>query len=372
MLLLVSTALALPLVTERFDATTLSEGWKTTIGAQTGGGKPSASSVEDGALVLRAGPKTRRFTAVSRKMELRDVTWIRVEARVRTEGVVAAGAAASPCGVYVRFEGGAMSQAGPCQSSPDGEWTPFTRFFEVPAGARDVEVGFLLTAPGTAHYDDLIVEPVSPDWKVLGRGPFTYHWLGNDAYREDQLVANDEAYDRAVALLGAPQTTHIEYHRYGNLDAIDQYTGVRTHAHVTGTTIHTLFRNDAVSIMRVLAHAWGDPPPLLAEGFAVSFAGEWDGREIKQASRGLAAAGTAPTLETLLDPAAFRALPADTSLPVAGAFTQWIVATKGQAAVQTLFGQMKADSPVADNRKVLEAALGMPLADADKALRAWW
>jgi hypothetical protein len=370
-LLLVPTALALPLVTERFDATTLSEGWKISVGAQTGGGKPSAWTVEDGALVLRAGPKTRRFTAVSRKMELRDVTWIRVEARTKTEGVEATNATDAPCGVFVRFEGGEMTQAGPC--SPGAEWTPFTRYFEVPAGARDVEVGFLLPGPGAAWYDDLIVEPVTLDWNTLGRGPFTYHWLGNDAFREDQLAANDDAYDRALALLGGtPTKARIDYHRYGSLDTIDQYTGVRRDAHVSGTTIHTLFRNDAVSIMRVLARAWGDPPPLLAEGLAVSFAGEWDGREIKQSSRALAAAGTAPTLETLLDPKAFRALPQASSFPVAGAFAQWIVATKGQATLQALFGQLKADSPIADNRKALEAALGMPLSDADSALRAWW
>ncbi|MDP2309388.1 MAG: hypothetical protein Q8P18_25430 [Pseudomonadota bacterium] len=379
MLLLVAPALALPLLVERFDATTLAEGWKPSIGAQTGGGKPSAYAVEDGALVFRAEAKTRRFTAVSRKLELRDVSWIRVDARVKTEGVSADASSVAPCGVFVRFEGGERMQAGPCTSSPasGSDWTPSTRYFEVPAGARDVEVGFLLPGAGTAAYDDLIVEPVSPDWKALGRGSFTYHWLGTDAFREDQLVANDEAYDRAIAMLGAAPApsspgARIEYHRYGDLETIAQYTGVRTDAHVSGAAIHTIFRNDVVSIMRVLAHAWGDPPPLLAEGLAVSFAGEWDGRELRQASRALASAGTAPKLDTLLDPAAFHGLPPNVAYPVAGAFAQWLVATKGQGSLQALYGQLHAEAPVADNRKALEAALGMTLAEADTALRAWW
>ncbi len=367
MLLLVTTALALPLLSERFDTTALPAGWKTAIAVQTGGGPPSAYAVEDGALVLRAEKRTKRFTAVSRKMELRDVTWVRVEARVRTEGVDPAAAEPGPCGVYVRFEGGAMEQAGPCVAA---DWTPFVRYFGVPTGARDVEVGFLLPAAGTARVDDLLVEPVTPDWRTVSRGSFTYHWLGQDAFREDQLAANDETFDRAAALFGADPKVHIDYHRYGSLDAIDQYTGARLEAHVRGTTVHTLFRTDTAAIVKVLARAWGNPPPLLADGLGVSFAGEYDGREIKLTSRSLGA--EAPTLDALLDPRTFRALPPPKSMPVAGAFVQWVTATKGQDTVKALYGKLRADAPVAENRAALEAALGMPLAEADKALRAWW
>lgn len=367
MLLLTSTALALPLLTERFDATTLPEGWKTTVAVQTGGGRASEPTIEDGALVLRADPKTKKFSAISKKMELRDVTWLRVEARVRTEGVDATSEKPAPCGVFVRFEGGERTQAGPCTGA---DWTPFVRYFEVPAGARDVEVGFLLPAAGTARMDDLIVEPVTPDWKTVGRGVFTYHWLGNDAFREDQLATNDESYDRALAMIAPASKTRVDYYRYGDLATIDQYTGVHADVHVAGTAIHTIFRTDTQAIMKVVARSWGDPPPLLAEGLAVSFAGEWDGREIKQASRALAA--EAPTLETLLDPKAFRALPPKQAFPVSGAFVQWVIATKGQDAVKALYAALPAGAPVADNRKALEAALGMSLADADKALRAWW
>jgi hypothetical protein len=57
---------------------------------------------------------------------------------------------------------------------------------------------------------------------------------------------------------------------------------------------------------------------------------------------------------------------------VSGAFVQWLTATKGNDAVKALYGSLKADSSPADNTKALEAALGMKLADADAALRAWW
>jgi hypothetical protein len=58
--------------------------------------------------------------------------------------------------------------------------------------------------------------------------------------------------------------------------------------------------------------------------------------------------------------------------PVSGAFVQWLTATKGNDAVKALYGSLKADSSPADNTQALETALGMKLADADAALRAWW
>jgi hypothetical protein len=367
-LLLVASALALPLLVERFDANALPAGWKSAVALQMGGGKPSEAVVTDGALVITAGPKTKKFTAVSKKLELRDVSWLRVQARVRTEGVDAA-AAASVCGVFVRFEGGEATQAGPCSAA---DWTPFTRTFQVPEGARDVEVGFLLSTAGTARMDDLVVEPVTLDWKAVNRGGFTYAWLGGDSFREDQLVANDETFDRAVALLGVAPKERIAYRKYANLDAIEEYTGVRAEHVVRPGEIHTVVRTDAHGILEALAPAWGAPPAFLREGLGVAFVGEWAGRDPRQAARALAADGKAPSLGVLLDPKQFVSLPGDVSYPVAGAFVQWLTATKGNEAVKALYGALKSDASVADNTKALEAALGMKLADADAALRAWW
>jgi hypothetical protein len=369
LLLLAPTALALPLLVERFDANALPEGWKTSVAVQNGGGKPSELTFDSGALVLTAGAKTKKFTAVHKDLELRGVRWIRVQARVKAEGVTTT----EVCGVFVRFDVGAglteMAPAGPCGA---GDWSTTERYFAVPDGARGVNVGFLLPAAGVARLDELIVEPVTPDWKDLGRGSFNYHWIGNDSFREEQLVANDEALDRAAALLGAAPSGKIKYIKHANLDTIEQWTGVRADRVVRPGEVHTTVRTDAHGILQALAGAWGDPPPLLAEGLAVSFVGEWGGRDLRQASRGLATAGKAPTLATLLDPNQFGALPADETRPVAGAFVAWVTATKGADTVKALYGATKAGASVADNTKAMESVLGMKLADADTALRAWW
>ena len=369
LLLLSRPALALPLVFERFDVSELPAGWKVGIAVSTGGGAASTYALEEGGLVMRTEPRAKRFTAVSRKSELRDVSWIRVQARTRTEGVAADVPATATCGVFVRFEGGPIQSTRPCANTT--EWTPFTRYYAVPKGARDVEVGFLVTTAGTVRVDDLVVEPVTPDVKTLRRDHLVYHWLGSDAFTEDHLVANGELYDQLAALCGGTSAVAVEYWKYADPDTLEQYTGRRDDSQVVGDAIHTLRRKDIYGLVEILSRPWGTPPAFLVKGLAVQLAGDWDGRDIKMLVRGLVGRGEAPPLATLLDPATFGALPESTSLPLAGAFVTWVVATHGHPMVQTLFGQLKSEATVEANREAMEAALGMTLAEADSAMRGW-
>jgi hypothetical protein len=368
--LLLPAAVALPLLSERFDAPGLPAGWKAGVGAQIGGGAASAYTFADGAVVMTAAPHTKRFTTISKKMELRDVSWLQVDARSKSAGIDAdAGNDGAVCGVFVRFEGGPIQGLRPCVPNPD--WTPSTRVFAVPKGARDVEVGLFLSVPGTATIDDLVVEPVDPGWKTASRGHFVYHWLDRDGFSEAQLAGNDDRYDALVAFFGIKPPPTLEYFRYDDVDALERYTGRHVDAMVDGNTIHTLRRAESHEMVAILSRTWGDPPPMFTEGLAIHLAGEWDGREAKAVARGLVGRGEAPALATLLDTAAFRGLPEATAYPLAGAFLDWIVATQDAARVKALYGQLHAGASVADNQKALEAALGKSTADLDAAFRSW-
>jgi hypothetical protein len=353
-------ASALPLLVERFDAAELSEGWKTR--AAKGGGASASWAVEGGALVGRAEAKAKRFPTIYRRVELWEVAWIRVDVRRKASGVAGTGT----CDVYLKFDTLPAEPARPCAEA--GDWAEASRFVAVPAGAREVEVGFALDGPGTVSFDDLVVEPVTPDWKRLTRGHFDYHWLGDDLLREEHLVANEEAYDRVLAFLALDKAVDLAWWKYPDLQTVGQYTGESAEVVVRGDTVHTLRRANVPALVQVLARAWGDPPPLLAAGLGVHLAGDWDGKSARQVARGLAGRGEAPTIAAMLDPVAFAALPEATRLPVAGAFVEWVVETKGQPALRALYGALKAG---ADTRAPLEAALGVPLADADTAFRAW-
>lgn len=366
LLLLASSALALPLLVERFDSPALSPDWKVKVVAGKGGAQ-SALAVEEGALVIRAAPKAKRFVAATHTYELRNVSWIRVQARVRTEGVAPS---AAPCGVYLRFEGGEPRADGQCGSA---EGKDVVRTFAVPQGARDVEVGLYLPTAGTAWIDEVIVEPVTPDWRTVVRGPVEYHWLASEAFREDQLVANEETFDKVVALFGAAPKGRVAFHHYPDLAAIEEYTGARRDVQVdAGGAVRSIFKSDPRAVAAGVARAFGDPPPFLADGLALSFAGEYDGRELRQAARQLAAKGEAPGLDVLLDPAKYAAMPADARAWVSGAYAQWLIEAKGPEVTRALYAALRQDTTVEANRAAMEKALGTTLAEADAAARAWW
>lgn len=366
-LLLAAPAFALPLLVERFEATTLPAGWKTEIGAQVGGGKQNEATVESGTLVLRADKGTKRFTAVSRTLDMRGVSWIRVSLRQRSENVDPTAARYQNANAFVQFEGGPVQ--GLRLMTGTNDWTNITRTFAVPADVRDVKVGLFLSMPGMAAFDDLLVEPVELEANKLRRGPFTYHWFGRDGFTEEHLETNDNDHARIAAFLEVPLDTPVEFWRYANLDAIEEFTGRRGNGHADGNAVHTIWRTEAHELTHVLARPWGNPVPLLGEGLAVHMSGAWQGKDIRLAARGAGAASPAVTLASLVDPVAFRAVPEDTGYAIAGAFAGWVIETKGKDALKAMYG--KAGDPKTA-QAAIEAALGMSLADADKAIRAWW
>lgn len=346
-----------PLVVDRFDTAEPGAPWKT---AQLGSGPASKGAVEDGAYVLRAEPRTKRFTTLVQKHELRGVSWLKVDARIKTDG--------GPASVTIRFEDGPLLHARSVTGTTD--WTAYTRYIQVPVGARDVSIGLLLSGAGTAAFDDLVVGPVDPGWKVVTKGRFVWHHLPTDIPGDTQFSKNDENYERIVAALGVAPTTVVEYHKYPSLAAKVEYTGVEGNAHVEGNKLHTIFRADEHELTHILARALGDPPPMLYEGLAVYLSGEWEGKDVRQSTRALVAEGKAPALAELLDAGKFRALPEGAAYTVSAAFLKW-VGTRDPALVKQLYAQTKASVSAAANQKVIETLLGMSLTEAEAAFRSW-
>ena len=66
MLVLVSSAWALPLLSEHFDANAMPAGWKTTVVVGQSG-PPSTVAFQDGGVVLTTTAKNKRFTGAQKK-----------------------------------------------------------------------------------------------------------------------------------------------------------------------------------------------------------------------------------------------------------------------------------------------------------------
>ncbi len=363
MLILASVALAVPFFAERFDGNALPADWKSRVVESTGGGEASKVSFEEGQLLVTNGRNPKKYTGVTRKFELRGVEWLQVQARVTTVDldVEAAAAPGAVCDVVLRFDGGVNEPARPCRPRADGE--PYTRFVPVPEGARDVEFAMYSTVPGQVRFDEILLEATTVSFKTVNRGHYTYYWQGADGFRDENLVANDEIFDKAVALLGTGDTSHFDVWKYPDVATLAAYTGYQDQSYVEGDVLHTTQRTDARSIVGMLARAWGTPSPALADGLPVHVLGEWEDREPRMVTRRLVGEGKCPPLAALLDASQYATL-GDDRLLVAGALVGWLVETKGSAGLKAVYG-------AADPASALEGATGMKLPDADAAFRKW-
>ncbi|GDX80620.1 hypothetical protein LBMAG42_24310 [Deltaproteobacteria bacterium] len=357
-------AFALPLLVERFDAEP--QYWDERV-AEGKGGPSSKYEIGGGVITFTADERTKKFVAYGHRVALRGVEWLDVSAKVTIAGLKNPDGT-DLCGAFIRFDTGLVVPTRGCEARADS--APHRRYIPVPPTSRDMEVGVALTTAGTVTVDDLVVDTTPPDLKTLVRGGFQYHWIGNDAFREEQLEQNDLKLAELSSFFGTKPGGKLEYWKYPDSATLEMFTGLRRDYIASGTRIDTVLRNDTRALVAALSRSWGDPPAMLFEGLSVHLAGDWDGRDPKLSTRTQVNEGTAPTLLTLLDPAKFAAEPPERAYTQAGAFVSWIVATKGAPAVQACFAGTGKTKTVEQNQAAIEAALGAPLSKIEAEFRA--
>lgn len=362
--LLANAAFALPLLVERFD--TAPDGWKERVAAGKGGASGKIV-IAEGVVTLTADKHTRRFVALGRRVTLRGYLWLDVSAKVTVTGLQNP-ADNAVCGVFIRFDTGETVPTRHCDARTDSE--PHHRFIPIPAAARDMEVGVMLTTAGTVTVDDLLVATDPPDLKSVVRGSFNYRWLGNDSFRDDQLEANDGRFAELSAFFGVKAGSRLDYWKYKDAATLETFTGRRGDSVVSPTRVDTIFRNDTRALIESLSSGWGQPAGFVFEGLAVHLIGDWDGRDPRLATRTAVNGGTAPSLATLLDPVKFAAERPESAFTQAGAFMSWVVATRGVEAVKACFAGTSPERSAAENQAAIEAALGAPLAKLEADFRA--
>lgn len=363
-LLLASLAHATPLFTERFDR--LSGLFKERIVAPKGG-PLGTYEVANSVITFVVEPRTKRFTSIEQKVELRGLAWLDVSARVTVTGVSNPPADAV-CGLFVRFDTGELVPSRPCANRADAE--PHHRWVQVPKGARDAWVGLMMSAPGTLVVDDVVADATPPDLKTLVRGSFLYHSLGNESFRDDQTDLNESIWQGALGFLGGKAGRELTYWKYPDAATLETFTGQTGAAWVTPTDVHSVLKTDSRALVLAAASALGNPGPLLGEGLAIHLAGDWDGRDTRLTTRTQVNEGRAASLAALLTPASFAAEAPDRAFPMAGAFVSWVAATKGAEAVSALYAGLRAEGTTAQNQAVLERVLGAPLPALEAAFRA--
>lgn len=358
-----------PLLQERFDDAGALSRWKAVDGARVGADPPSRASLDGGALLLEADAATRRWLSLERPVPVAAAKWVRVSARVRTEGVDPSRARYANCNLYVRFPQGPVQPLRVFAGT--NPWTPVARRLPVPEGAGEVTVACFLSMPGRAWFDDVRVEAVEPPkWEQAREGRYVYRWLPGDGVPERARKYNLESWKLVSGFLGAEGPAEVLFVKYPDAAAKEEYSGMGGNAHVQGDEIHTLWPTDRHEIVHILARAWGDPPALLAEGLAVHLSGDWQGRPVLEAARAILESGKWIPLDDLLDTRAFRQKDDLVAYAIAGAFSQWVSEERGKEKLRALYGSLRASAPAGENRRLFAETLGLDLGEADARLRS--
>lgn len=312
-----------------------------------GPGSWEGGVVEDGALVLRLAPGA---APVQLETSLATSGWVRVSARLSTEGVAAANARTPACGLHLRV-GGRREPVGGC--APDSPWTEVERI--LPAEGRLVLV-LELGLPGVLRLDDLRVETVEPGWQADQQGPIRWHVLPGDRVPASIRRRAAALHAELAAFFEWEQAPVVDWWKYPDLATKARYSGDDESGSSLGTTVHSVHAWQPHQLVHVLGSTWGEAPPLVAEGLAVWLSGGWRGRPVREAARDVAW----HPLAQLADPRGFRSLPQAEAYPLAGAFVGWLLERRGKGALRQLYG----GTP-------FETAVGVDLPTAEQALRAW-
>ena len=211
--------------------------------------------------------------------------------------------------------------------------------------------------------------PTPADFIDQPSGHFLYKHLPGDEIPAVAAAANDATWERVAQFFGWSPSAPIVYWKYRDRKSIAAYTDHDVNAFAMDGEIHTILPTDDHEMVHVFAVSWGRPPPLLSEGLAVYFSGEWQGRPIGDAAKSVLADGKWVPLMELLDARAFRARPDLVTYAIAGALVQRVDTTKGHAALRTLYGRLRNDAPTEDNAKVFLEVVGLSLAEVDDKLR---
>ncbi len=363
-----------PLLAETFDDAGALERWQVVDGARTGDGPVSEASVKDGALELKGDASTRRWVALTKTVPTGGAKWVRISARIRTEGVAAGQGFHPNCNLYFRFGRGPIVASRVLLG--DNGWTSVARRVPVPKeDGGDLTVGCILSMPGRAFFDEVRVEAVDPPaWEEARTEHYVFRWLPGDGGKgggvpEEARRRNEAQYKKAGELLGVTRDAPVIFYKYPDLDRKEEYMGLRGNAHAVGDEIHTIWSVDAHEIVHVLARPLGDPPALLGEGLAVHHSGAWQRKPLAEAARAVHAAGKWVPAGDILDSRAFRAQPDEVTYPLSAAFVGWVIETRGREAFFRLYAAHKNGATAAENRRVLEKELGLTLEEADGKLR---
>jgi len=219
--------------------------------------------------------------------------------------------------------------------------------------------------------------PLSPSDRALSERLESAHFVFHYSAGDSVDAARQEAYHEwAVAQLGVSPAV-IQYNKYQSRAQMELLTGrgnSNAYADLAGGAIHTIWPTDNHEVVHLYAGSWGFPVALFVEGLAVAhqtdpsrndFIPRWGGTAVDDLVRGLRALGLVPSIDEIVETAAFRARDDGIMYPVSGSFVRFLIDTEGIGAMRQLFGEMSNDATLSTVRAAFLRTYGFTLEQAE-------
>lgn len=358
------------LLEERFDAPSDVSDWDRFQGALLGRGPWSVAAWDDEALKLEGEANTKRWQARTQTVPTKGARCVLLKGRIRTEGLELSQAERPHCNLFVRYDDTVVPTRFVLEDTGQS-WEHVQRRIELPEGVEEVEVGCFLSVPGTAWFDDVILEVAEPpQWVTEEVGRYRYHLL-KGGISQKALTFNQETFDKVAEFLGVEGPEYVDFYKYPDTAVKEELTGRPGNAHVEDGAIHTVWETDNHEIVHVLADALGHPPALLGEGIAVYLGEHWRNVPLGAYARVLADQDLwIPPLD-LLDMHAFMAVDPKRSYPVVGAFVGWMLDEFGRDTLLEAYRSLDRLESAEENLKRLRELLGLPSDAINLAATQW-
>ncbi|HTM26332.1 MAG TPA: hypothetical protein VL225_14130 [Vicinamibacterales bacterium] len=201
---------------------------------------------------------------------------------------------------------------------------------------------------------------------------YIFHFSAGD--RVD-AVWQEAYYLWVVEQLGVspPVVTYNKYRDRAQMGAATGNSTTNGYAEPATATIHTIWSTDNHEVVHIYASPWGSPVALFGEGFAVAHqtnpqAGDltprWSGTPLHDLARQFRSQVRLPSIVSIAETSAFRALDPNVTYPEAGSFVRFLIDTQGMSAMRRLFGAMNPNASLDAVRSAFLATYGFSLDEA--------
>ena len=209
---------------------------------------------------------------------------------------------------------------------------------------------------------------------------YVYHMAPGDVV---DTTWQERYYTWVVTQLAVQPTARLDYFKYRDRSHMQQVTGRLTNGFAEpGTTrFHTIWpidNHEGVHTL-VILHI-GHPTALFNEGIAVAHQTDphrgdltprWSGQPIHTIARNADAAGTIPSLGSLLTSPGFFNFDSNLMYPVAGSFVRYLIDVYGLARMKSFLTGASFDDAATRTTTRFQAAYGKSLDAAWAEWRTW-